>query len=412
MRRPASKMRARVRAAEFTAILWRPRARVRIRPIAPSHYVRIRTPKHAEGSKDWDFVRAVAGSALARPRGMTFHASALTSVLIVDDEPAVRELMARWVTALGLEPTTAANADEAIDTLRNRHHDLAVIDVMMPGKNGLWLAGEVRRDHPNTAVVIATAYTELLESAPPESPIADLLIKPFKRERFVLAVDRSREWCRQATSELEWHARLSAELRGRIDEIRAHMECVEQTGGDEARALLALAAARAPLMVEHCERVARFSVAIAKEIKMPEHERKQLEIAARFHDVGKVAIPDALITKPSPLTPGEIAIMRRHVNAGAEILEATIALAAIEPIVHASHEWFGGGGYPEKLAGSAIPLASRIIAVADAYDAMTNDRTYRPRLDSAEAVSELLRCAPAQFDPDIVIAFLNILGRH
>jgi response regulator RpfG family c-di-GMP phosphodiesterase len=343
---------------------------------------------------------------------MAVHPNALTSVLIVDDEPAVRELMARWVSALGLEPTTAANADEAIETLRSRHHDLAVIDVMMPGKNGLWLAGEVRRDHPNTAVVIATAYTELLETAPAEAPIADLLIKPFKRERFVLALDRSREWCRQATSELEWHARLSAELRGRIDEIRGHMECVQQAGGDEARALLALADARAPRMVEHCERVARFSVAVARGMHVPEAERAQLEIAARVHDIGKVAIPDALITKPSPLTPGEIAIMRRHLNAGAEILDATTALAGIEPIVHASHEWFGGGGYPEKLAGAAIPLASRIIAVADAYDAMTNDRTYRSRLDSAEAVSELLRCAPSQFDPEIVIAFLNVLGRH
>jgi response regulator RpfG family c-di-GMP phosphodiesterase len=336
----------------------------------------------------------------------------LTSVLIVDDEPAVRELMARWVSSLGLQPTKAANADEAMDILRRQHHDLAVIDVMMPGKNGLWLAGEVRRDHPHTAVVIATAYTEMLESAPPATPIADLLIKPFKRERFVLAVDRGREWCRQAVAELEWHARLSNELRERIDEIRARIEHDRATGGDESETLIALAAGRAPYVIEHSERVARFALAVAKEMKLPAHEASAVELAARFHDIGKIAVPDALLTKPSPLTPGEVAIMRRHVNAGSELVGATVALAAIEPIVHASHEWFGGGGYPEKLAGSAIPLAARIIAVVDAYDAMTHDRAYRARLDSAEAVSELLRCAPTQFDPDIVIAFLNVLGRH
>ena len=100
----------------------------------------------------------------------------LTTVLIVDDEPAVRDLMARWVTALGLRPQTAANADEALASLRVHHYDLAVIDVMMPGHDGLWLANEVQRDHPNTAVVIATAYTDLLDADAQQRPIADFLI--------------------------------------------------------------------------------------------------------------------------------------------------------------------------------------------------------------------------------------------
>ena len=115
----------------------------------------------------------------------------LTTVLIVDDEPAVRDLMARWVTALGLRPETAADADQALASLRLRHYDLAVIDVMMPGHNGLWLATEVQRDHPNTAVVIATAYTELLEADRQQRPIADFLIKPFQA-RAVRAGGRSR----------------------------------------------------------------------------------------------------------------------------------------------------------------------------------------------------------------------------
>ena len=338
--------------------------------------------------------------------------NAVTTVLIVDDEPAVRELMARWATSLGLQPTTAANAEEAIETLRARHHDLAVIDVMMPGKNGLWLAGEVRRDHPNTAVVIATAYTELLEQAPPDTPLADLLIKPFKRERFVLAVDRGREWCRQAELELEWHAKLSNELRERVSDIGAHVERERQAGTTETDALLTLAAARTPQVVAHCERVARFALAVAQEMQLADTLGPELEAAARLHDIGKMAIPEALLTKPSPLSPGEVAIMRRHVNAGAEILRRTRTLSEVEPFVRASHEWFGGGGYPAKLQGGAIPIASRIISVCDAYDAMTHDRAYRARLDSAEAVSELLRCAPAQFDPEVVVAFLSVLGRH
>src|ERR1700694_3666493 len=96
----------------------------------------------------------------------------LSSVLIVDDEPAVRDLMSRWVAALGLRPQTAANADEALATLRLEHCDLAVIDVMLPGHDGLWLANEVQRQHPHTAVVIATGYTELLERDTQPAPIA------------------------------------------------------------------------------------------------------------------------------------------------------------------------------------------------------------------------------------------------
>jgi HD-GYP domain-containing protein (c-di-GMP phosphodiesterase class II) len=104
--------------------------------------------------------------------------------------------------------------------------------------------------------------------------------------------------------------------------------------------------------------------------------------------------------------------MWRHVDVGAELLEGTTTLAHAADLVGASHEWFGGGGYPRKTAGTDIPLISRIIAVADAYDAMTQDRAYRIRFDSSDAVAELLRCSPAQFDPDMVAAFLAVLGRH
>ena len=334
----------------------------------------------------------------------------LTSVLIVDDEPSVRDLMARWVTSLGLEPSTASNADEALDALSRTHYDLAVIDVMMPGHDGLWLAAEMQRHHPHTAVVIATAYTDLLSGNDKAAPVADLLVKPFQRERFALAVDRGRQWRKQAIDEVAWHARLSLELRGRIEQICALLRQRTVDGRREADILSAFAEERQPETAVHAERVTRYALSIARELGVS--TTIELEAAARFHDLGKAAMPDALLTKPSPLTPGETAIMRRHVDVGAEILDATRTLRAAAPIVLASHEWFGGGGYPRKLAGRTIPLGSRIIAVADAYDAMTQDRAYRVRLNSTEAINELLRCCPAQFDPRVVDALLGVLGRH
>ena len=336
----------------------------------------------------------------------------MTTVLIVDDEPAVRDLMARWVTALGLRPRTAANADEALATLRTNHYDLAVIDVMMPGHNGLWLANEVQRDHPNTAVVIATAYTELLDAEAQQRPIADLLIKPFKRERFALAVDRGRQWRKQALEEVHWHAVLSIEMHDRAQQVIARVGERSMDGVSESAALLELAMERTPDTAAHGERVARYALSVAREMGVEHELGPALAEAARFHDIGKVAMPEALLSKPGPLTPGEMAIMRQHVEVGADILESTHGLIDAADAVRASHEWFGGGGYPRKTAGDAIPLAARIIAAVDAYDAMTQDRAYRVRFDSSDAVAELLRCSPAQFDPIVVNAFLAVLGRH
>jgi HD-GYP domain-containing protein (c-di-GMP phosphodiesterase class II) len=134
-------------------------------------------------------------------------------------------------------------------------------------------------------------------------------------------------------------------------------------------------------------------------------------MAARVHDVGMAAVPDALLTKPSPLTPGEEAIMRRHVDAGVEILGATRTLSDHAAVVMATHEWLSGDGYPNGLAGVRIPLASRIIAVADAYDAMTHDRHCRRGITESEAAAELLRCRGTQFDPAIVDALLGVFSR-
>ncbi|MBI3402672.1 MAG: response regulator [Acidobacteria bacterium] len=338
--------------------------------------------------------------------------TSLTSVLIVDDEPAVRDIMSRWVSSLGLQPATASNADEALATMRTHHYDLAVIDVMMPGHDGLWLATELQRDHPHTAVVIATAYTALIDENAQQRPVADFLVKPFQRERFALAVDRGRQWRQRAIEEVEWHARLATELQDRTTQVIARLADRAAAADSEERALIAISQERAPEMTAHGERVARYARSLARELGVDNELGAGLETAARLHDVGKIAMPEALLTKPSPFTAGEMAIMRRHVSAGAEILHSTRTLGAAAPIVMASHEWFGGGGYPLRLAGSDIPLGSRIIAVVDAYDAMTQDSVYRVRLDSADAVAELLRCRRSQFDPDVVAGFLSTIGRH
>ena len=334
------------------------------------------------------------------------------SVLIVDDEPAVRDIMARWVASLGLDAAAASNADEALAMLRTQECDLAVIDLMMPGRDGLWLADEMRREYPGTALVLATAYTSLLQGERTPPPVADLLVKPFARERFALAVDRGRQWHKEALDDLQWHARLSLELRERTETLCETLEQRTRAGERAVDVLTALAAKYSSNLLPHSRRVTRFAMSIARELRLDARAAASLEDAAMLHDIGKLAISESLLEKPSPLTRGEQAIVRQHVDAGAEILASTTELHELAPVVLATHEWYGGGGYPLKLSGEGIPLASRIIAVADAYDAMTQTRIYRAALDSGEALSELLRCVGTQFDPDVITAFLAVLGWH
>ena len=370
--------------------------------VVPSHAAETAVPSlHT-------FAHDSTGRFLALAEGCTV--TPLTSVLIVDDEKPIRELLARWVQSLNLQAWMAASAEEAVAELNAHHCDLAIIDIMMPGKNGLWLADELRRNHPEVAVVLSTGNAATIDDTP--SAIADLLIKPYKRERFVLAVDRGRDWRRQTAEEQERQTHLMSRVHARVADLRAEIAQGRRAGHDESDILWQIAVAHLPDVVEHCERVERYTASIARELNVDARSIELFERAARFHDIGKLAMPESVLAKPSPLTRGDIAIMRAHVDAGVDILLAASQLRDTAAIVKASHEWFNGRGYPAGLAGCDIPLASRIISVADAYDAMTQDRRYRTRLDAAEAISELLRGAPTQFDPDVVVAFLNIVNRH
>jgi len=336
-----------------------------------------------------------------------------TSVLIVDDEPAVRGIMARWAASLGLEPRQATNADEALAAVNEEPCDLAVIDVVMPGQDGLWLANKIRQEHPEMALVLATAYTSLLRGDEDVvDRLADLLVKPIARERFALAVDRGKRWKKETEAERLWEATLLRHLGEQTsaicDEVRRRVEA----GASEFDALIAIATERTGETMAHSERVTRFAVSVGREMKLDRRQLGRLELAAQLHDVGKAAIPDAILNKPSALTPSERALMQRHLDTGGDILASTHTLGELADLVLSTHERFDGAGYPRQLSGQDIPLIGRIIAVVDAYDAMTQQRAYRGRLTSAEAVGELLRCSATQFDPDVVMAFLSVLAKH
>jgi putative two-component system response regulator len=162
-----------------------------------------------------------------------------------------------------------------------------------------------------------------------------------------------------------------------------------------------------PDTFSHTERVAETSAAIAKRLRLDIDVIETMRQAAPLHDIGKIAIPDAILMKAGPLTPVERAEMQRHVTAGAAILaggESTV-LRMARQIVLTHHEWWNGRGYPNRLAGEAIPLPGRIVALADVWDALTHERPYKPAWPVAMALAEIDRLAGHQFDPFVVLAF-------
>ncbi|MCL2799606.1 MAG: GAF domain-containing protein [Endomicrobia bacterium] len=160
---------------------------------------------------------------------------------------------------------------------------------------------------------------------------------------------------------------------------------------------------------DHADRARRYAKLIAERMHLPQAIVRHVEYAALMHDIGKIGIEDTILRKPGKLTPDEIEIIKKHPVIGNKIISPVTFLSPVAPMVLYHQEWYDGNGYPEGLRGEEIPLGSRIVAAIDAYDAMTSDRPYRKALPKEYAISELVRGAGTQFDPNVVEVFVNIL---
>jgi HD-GYP domain-containing protein (c-di-GMP phosphodiesterase class II) len=169
---------------------------------------------------------------------------------------------------------------------------------------------------------------------------------------------------------------------------------------------------RQPELHQHVRDVGLLATAIGRTYDLDSEQLDELRRAAELHDLGKLAIPDRILDKPGPLSEAEWRLIRQHTLIGERILNAAPALRPVARLVRSSHERWDGGGYPDRLAGRAIPLGSRIIAACDAFDAITSERAYDAARSRNEAVAELRRNAGSQFDPEVVERLCEALERH
>lgn len=174
-------------------------------------------------------------------------------------------------------------------------------------------------------------------------------------------------------------------------------------------ALAAALDAKSSCMCGHSERVAEISLLLAKRLELSSDEQERIHIGAHLHDIGKIGIPDAILNKPGRLTESEYMNIRKHPEIGSNIIRKIKVFQPVVDIVRHHHERYDGKGYPDGLSGQEISLGARIVSVADAFDAMTSMRAYRPTITLNDAVNEMRRCRGSQFDPEIADVLIDMV---
>ncbi len=393
-------------------------------------------------------------------------------VLIVDDEESIRSILSRKLEAEGYSCMTASDGQEAVDTASTQDFDLVLTDIKMPGMSGIEVLSWIVSEQPDTCVIMITALADAQTAVEAMKLGAyDYVTKPFDLDALGMRVEKALERRRLVLENRGYQARLEQKVEDQVGQMQQYyreaihalsreeiaLEVLDATrqasdtaartdaktsdsresatpvkefvrklsrlpaaDGKEgferalemARMLALMAETREPYARGHSERVNMLANEIASQLDCPEELVRDLQLAAVVHDIGKIVIPDHILFKPDRLTPAEHNEIKRHPVATVEIIRHLGYFGGIIPLVESHHEWHNGKGYPNKLKGDHIPLGARILAVADAFDAMTCPRPYRSRMGNEEAVQVLKEGAGKQWDPAIVNAFLRILERE
>ena len=332
------------------------------------------------------------------------------SVLVVDDDDLLREVLSSWVHSFGFEVREAENAAEALDTMAVAPADVALCDVNMPGENGVWLASRIRERHPSTAIIMATAARDVdVAVSSLRGDVVDYLLKPFDHVRLLEALRLGVDWHRASLAADELQESLEHRLRGRRAQVAATLAGAQENIDDALEGLISMLELHKRDGREHATRVSRLAAAIGDVLGISGQALVDITRGALLHDVGKIDMPASILYKPAPLDEAEWAIMRTHPQVGYDLLKKVPSLEGAAEVVLASHEAFDGSGYPRGLAGDAIPIGARILAISDSYDSMTRPHTQRPPMPPAQAVCEIARCSGSQFDPRVVEALGEVL---
>jgi len=323
-------------------------------------------------------------------------------ILIVDDEESVRRLLNNKLTNDGYQCYEASNAGQALDKLRHNKIDLVMLDIKMPGKSGIELLPEIKSVNSDISVIMITATADMHTAIQCMKQGAyDYITKPFELDEIAISVARALEKRRLELENKEYQQYLEKKVAEQANKIRASFL-------NAITALVYALEAKDAYTSGHSQRVAELSAAIARKLHLPQEHIDKLKLAGLLHDIGKIGVQESVLNKPGRLTEAEFELVKLHPEIGEHILSPIVDSTEILEAVRNHHEHYNGRGYPDGLQKAEIPLGARILAISDAYEAMTSERPYRNSLSAAAALNEIERNKGAQFDPEIAATFTRI----
>jgi putative two-component system response regulator len=327
------------------------------------------------------------------------------TILIVDDEQLVCDMLSRRLEKLDFQCITADNGHNALELISKNNISLVLLDISMPGMSGIDVLARIKEEHTDIVVIMITAVVDVnIAVKAMTSGAYDYLIKPIEVEILNISIARAIEHRNLILENQEYQRNLERKLAEQTEEI-------QKTFINTVTSLVNALEAKDEYTHGHSERVTDIAIKIARELRIDETDVEKIRLAGLLHDIGKIGVKEHILNKPGKLTEEEFEQVKTHSKIGEHILRPVIKDKDILDMVIHHHERCDGRGYPDGLVDSQISLQASILAVADAYDAMTSDRPYRKALSIEDARLEFGRFTGIQFRPLVVDALFSILDK-
>jgi putative two-component system response regulator len=335
-----------------------------------------------------------------------------TRILVVDDDEMLCQLLKRWLVKEGYECVSAYSGEEAMDRLDESRYALMITDINMPGITGMELLAMIRGKYQDMSTIVASAIDDRsIAINALELGAFTYIIKPLSKAETLIGVENALRHRQLERENLEFSEEMDLLVLEQTKGLRRKEKEIRLSRDETIRCLARAAEFRDDDTAQHTLRVGRYCQLLAEKAELDPEICRLIGAAGPLHDVGKIGIPDQILLKPGKLTSEEFGIIKTHCEIGRRILgdsTSDLLLLAAE-IAYTHHEKIDGSGYPAGLKGEAIPIAGRITAICDVFDALTFDRVYKKAFTVEEAVGILQDGSGLHFDPALLNLFLMSL---
>ena len=324
------------------------------------------------------------------------------TVLVVDDEDSIRNALRKFLVQQGYEVATAATGEEALAVLQRQRITGILLDVNMPGINGVELVPQIMDIDPTIAILMLTAVNDATSAALcMQRGAYDYLIKPIDLGHLGRAIHHALQRRHTQIEGQQINQWLKDEVATRVAERRVEQVNQERISVATLEALVNALEAKDPYLRGHSARVADLSAIVAAEHGCTDEQVEAVRTGGRLHDIGKIGIREEILNKQGPLTEAEYEHVKQHVTVGSQILSPLVHLKDVIGFVRSHHERWDGLGYPDRLSGEGIPLGARIIGAVEIYDALTTARPYQEKMPPEVAVERMRDLIGTVLDPKV-----------